>query len=171
MLYWLIENDERVGDATELPEVLPSGWKVIEVSPDQAANPTAFYIKEGTVLEKPHQPSEAHFWDFSAKEWILPPPPPEPLPQPDYLGFRVGMLRDAGYDRVTLASNVLRVTRMETAVSQNPPELPIVAAMWGVLIDELSDKPTAAEIKSWNAIASSTNVPLTFGKNGKMNLA
>jgi hypothetical protein len=47
----------------------------------------------------------------------------------------------------------------------------LVATMWNALIDELEEKPKAAEVKSWNAIAQASNVPIKFGKDGKMNLA
>jgi hypothetical protein len=167
--YWLITENDRVGTASEEPSALPEGWKAIEVGEDQLNQPENFYIQDWEIKEKPPKPAPNSLWVNN--EWI------EMLPNtvssvptnlPDYLSFRMAMLRDSGYDRVTLASNVLRVTRLETAVAQNPPELPVVAAMWEAIIQELTEKPKAAEIESWNTIASDNNVPLKFDKDGKM---
>jgi hypothetical protein len=164
--WWVDENDQVVGVASDIG--LPANFR--EVSGVNLPLPNV-YFNGSEVIEKPPQPADDAEWDATLKSWVTPPEPLPPPPQPDYLAFRMGMLRDPGYDRITLASNVLRVTRMETAVTQNPPELPIVAAMWGMLIDELSEKPKAAEVKAWNVIAHACNVPIKFGKDGKMVLA
>jgi hypothetical protein len=165
MLYYFIEDNTIVGNADTEGE----NYSIASLTGLWGPVGDVYYDPEkNEVALKPLKPSEVHQWNSVSNQWEEPPTPP-PLPaQPDYLKFRMDMLSDPGYDRVTFASNILRVTRMETAVSQNPPELPIVAAMWGVLIDELSDKPKAAEVKAWNAIALRCNVPIKFGKDGKM---
>lgn len=166
MVKWWISDNQIVGE--EQPGIgLPANFQEVEgvnLPLDQV------YFDGETVTQKPEEPSSSAQWDSSSNQWVEPPQEPDPPIFPNYLEFRVAMLQNPAYDRVTLASNILRVTRMETAISQNPPELSIVATMWGVLIDELAVKPTTVEVKGWNAIAKATNVPLTFGKDGKMNL-
>lgn len=161
--YFLVNPETNAVEGTSDTEVDVLNLKCLE---GPFAAPWDVYSDGEKIFLKPPKPSDTAFWSEDQKEWI------EPLedntPAPKYLEFRVGMLRDPAYDRITLASNVLRVTRLETAVSQNPPELPIVMAMWGVLIDELTEKPTAADVKRWNAIASSNHIPVKFDKSGKM---
>lgn len=171
-MYWLITENEKVGTSDEEPSALPDGWKILKVNDEQVGTPDSFYINSWEIKEKPPKPSPNCHWNEETKNWVEIPLLSAGVGTnasiPDYLSFRMAMLQDAGYDRITIASNVLRVTRLETAVAQNPPELPVVVMMWGVIIEELTEKPKAAEIKAWNAIASSCNVPIKFGKDGKM---
>ena len=166
-MYFLISGTDIVGSSDRTDIGLPNGWEILEFEGDYSPQ-DLFLSPEGLKL-KPEQPTPAHQWINN--EWVIPELPAfSSEKSPNYLDFRLGMLQDPGYDRITIASNVLRVTRMETTVSQNPPTLEVVAAMWNTLIDELADKPKAAEVKAWNAIASAANVPIKFGKDGKMGL-
>lgn len=163
--YFLVSETNNIeGVSDKAVEVM--GLRCIE---GPFAAPWDVWSDGKEIFLKPPKPSEEALWDDKKKEWIVI-NPPDPPASPDYFTFRRAMLQDTGYDRVTLASKVLRVTRMETAVAQNPPELQIVADMWNALIEELTEKPKAAEVKSWNAIAQANNVPIKFGKDGKMNL-
>lgn len=167
MLYLVTDDGQVCGKGENL--VLLQGYFLIEGADYDEGELHNLYVESKELKVKPARPSEVSAWDSEKKKWVELDPvisPPE-LP-PDYLKFRLGMLQDLRYDQIATTSSQRQVTRLEIAITQNPPELPVVAAMWNALIDKLTDKPKAVEVKAWNAIASTTNVPLKFGDDGKM---
>lgn len=97
--------------------------------------------------------------------------------QPDYLSFRIGMLSDTGYNRISAvacssASGQLASQRIEIEFRAADVYLAILPQLWKTLIDILPivSKPTSAEIQQWNTLASSTHMAFTFDASGYLKL-
>lgn len=105
------------------------------------------------------------------------PAPATPAPTPDWSAFRVAMLKNSGYQRITLAANLdnngrLAVTRVETAMAMDSPNLQVIEALWEMVITALPplSKPTATEIGQLNALTTANYIPFTFKSDGKIQL-
>ena len=105
------------------------------------------------------------------------PAPETSTTTPDWSGFRVAMLKNSGYQRITLAANLdnngrLAVTRVETAMSMDSPNLQVIEVLWEMVITALPplSKPTATEIGQLNALATANSIPFSFKADGKIQL-
>lgn len=103
-------------------------------------------------------------------------PVPEPqAPDPDWGSFRVAMLSNAAYRRITLLASAtpagsLSVQRVENIMAMDSPNLSVLAVMWEQVLAQIPviNKPTSAEVSQWNTIAAAHRMPFTFGGDGKM---
>lgn len=96
---------------------------------------------------------------------------------PDMLNFRMAMLSDPGYLRVTGLSagtlpGMLNVTRLESALTFDVPYWVVVQAFWWQIVASLPEasRPTAAEIANWNDICNQWRVPIGFSSDGFLTL-
>lgn len=101
-------------------------------------------------------------------------PPTEtvsPTPQPDWQKFRLAMVDDVAYNAIAKAHSG-NAARVENAISFDVPNLPMVTKLWNMMIAEIpvlaTYKPKAADVQRWTAIASSSNVPITYNSDGTM---
>lgn len=106
------------------------------------------------------------------------PAQPEATADENMLGYRIDMLSNPGYLRVTLAAaaspqGMLLVTRLEAALTFEKPHWKTVQALWGQILGTLSilAKPTASEVAAWNTIAQNRNITaIAFAANGQITL-
>jgi hypothetical protein len=107
-------------------------------------------------------------WDF-IRNW-------QPPALPDWGSFRLALLSNPAYQRSTLAvsgktQGILLVQRLENAAAMAEPPIAVIVMLWNGVINSLpKEMPIATEeVKEWQAIATATNVPLSFTDNGSMN--
>jgi len=94
---------------------------------------------------------------------------PQPANSPDWSAFKVAMLSDASYQRVsTVAENQLSVGRLETFFSIQGGDLAIAVKLWELMISSVPDsmQPVADEAAVWAAIADKNDMPITFDSIG-----
>lgn len=94
---------------------------------------------------------------------------PEDIVLPDWGGFKLAMLSNAAYQRVTDRSkNQRAVSRLESQFTAELDNWPVAAMLWQQMIAACVDEvqPTPAEVDEWRAIASNTNMPIEFNKAG-----
>lgn len=111
----------------------------------------------------------------SSSEWPLTlsdrPPTPE-ISQPDWKKFRRGMWPDAGYRRLVRdTSDKEGRIDLKIAAGVGTDDYTWLKMLWDSCVEGLTNKPSTTEISSWNILASSAAMPLSFGADGKMLLS
>lgn len=91
----------------------------------------------------------------------------------NWQGIKIGFLANTGYQRITTqTTNVLAVTRLETAVIDYvggmEPTYSLFKLFWDSIIDGLIVKPTVLEIASWNTLCTLNFMKFNFGVDGKI---
>lgn len=88
---------------------------------------------------------------------------------PDWAGFRLNMIQDGAYQRVTAAASAtttgnLAVQRLEISISVTDPQPNVIAVLWAVFMNEVpeADRPNADEVYQWSVIAANNNMPFRF---------
>jgi hypothetical protein len=103
MSKWWIESGQIIGLAIEGIDA-PSNFQ--EVEGEDADDREAVYFDGTTVLLKPERPSDHHYWNDDAQEWIEATSAIEPTNEPDWVGL-VDWLRGSLYfERVYGASKL-----------------------------------------------------------------
>lgn len=130
------------------------------------------YFPEGAIFSR-CEGEEYTFWVQGETPPELPieePPPPRLWAQ-----FRLGMLSNTAFRRITHKNNCHQIdgAAIASEINQNPPNEPSISALtliWNSIIDNLppGTEPTQQEVNGWQAIADGANVPLTFGTDGKL---
>lgn len=94
---------------------------------------------------------------------------PRLIKNPDWNAFQLGMLRNAGYQKVSNAtSNTRAVSRLELFFGQRADNWVIAQQLWLLMIGGLSEmsQPLSEEVAQWNEIAQVTDMPIRFDENG-----
>lgn len=102
-----------------------------------------------------------------------PDPKSVPASLPDWGAFRLAMLMNKAYQRVSVASTDQRaVSRIETYFSTETENWPIAALLWQQMMTgcPVESKPKTQEVAAWTAIAKQTNMPFSFSDSGDLQL-
>ena len=72
MKRWLISNNQIAGwvDQHTQASAIPNGFKVVE-GPDVHAQTIYYDSATQSIVEKPPQPSAAHYWDGELNSWVF----------------------------------------------------------------------------------------------------
>ena len=94
----------------------------------------------------------------------------EPISFPEWGDFKVGMLRNAAYMRVSRAADEFWRTKVETFFSIQGEELGEAQQLWGAMLQSCPEeqRPTSEEAEQWNQIAASTDMPIKFTETGQL---
>lgn len=100
---------------------------------------------------------------------------PQPIREMDidWGAYRIAMLQDSAYQRVTaLTTDQRSVGRIETFFAIEAEQWPIAIALWEQMITGCPDEamPTAAEAVQWENIASTNAMPISFDESGAMRI-
>lgn len=93
----------------------------------------------------------------------------EPAILEDWGSFKLGMLQNQAYQRVSQAStDKLSVSRIETFFSIQGEELQAAVMLWEAMMKGVEEevRPSAFEAGQWRAIARATHMPITFNEEG-----
>lgn len=85
--------------------------------------------------------------------------------------FRMAMLSNAAYQRVSGATSVQRsVSRLESYFATEAENWAVARMFWQQMIAGCPQAalPSAEEVATWNQIATQANMPLGFNANGQM---
>ncbi|MEO1444792.1 MAG: hypothetical protein AAFV46_00890 [Cyanobacteria bacterium J06635_11] len=96
-------------------------------------------------------------------------PQPEPIRQPDWGDFKLAMLGNGAYQKLSEStSSKLAVTRLETLFATQVDNWAVAQQLWQLMIGGCPEqsRPTAFEVAQWNAIAAGTQMPITFDDKG-----
>lgn len=96
---------------------------------------------------------------------------------PDLGAFRVGMIADAGYNRIAAIAASQPATahllaNLSAAMVVQPIHYESVVMLWNVIITSLPTelRPTLIEASAWQVLATNSQIPLTFTADGLLNL-
>ncbi|MEM9150666.1 MAG: hypothetical protein AAGB19_09460 [Cyanobacteria bacterium P01_F01_bin.3] len=98
----------------------------------------------------------------------------EPATIQDWGGFKLGMLSNQAYQRISQASaDQLSVSRLETFFSVQGEQMQVAVMLWGAMIQSCPEavRPSALEVGQWRAISRATNMPIEFDDNGLLKAA
>ncbi|MFK8182316.1 MAG: hypothetical protein AB8B99_03000 [Phormidesmis sp.] len=95
-------------------------------------------------------------------------PVSEPIVFPDWGAFKLAMLSDAAYQRVSGSAAEIWRTRAETFFAIQGEELGEVVQLWGAMLTSCPEeqRPTQAEAARWAEIAEGAEMPITFDEKG-----
>ena len=98
-------------------------------------------------------------------------PEPEAFDLPEWGDFKLAMLSDTAYQRVSSQTSEQRsVSRTEMLFTSENENWPLAALLWGQMIGGCPEdlRPTAEESARWTQIAASTNMPIKFIDTGQL---
>ena len=90
----------------------------------------------------------------------------------DWGTFKIAMLSDEAYQRVSQLSDKLTVGRVETFFSIEGEEIEIAVHLWKLMIQAVPEaqRPVSTEVERWKAITRATHMPITFDDHGLLHL-
>jgi hypothetical protein len=100
-----------------------------------------------------------------------PDPKSQPVSLPQWGAFRMAMLSNASYQRVSGATTQQRaVSRIESYFATEAENWAAARMFWQQMIAgcPASSKPSAAEAAVWTQIAQQTTMPIRFNADGQM---
>jgi hypothetical protein len=98
-------------------------------------------------------------------------PKSQPVAMPQWGAFKLAMLQNQAYGRVSAATSQQRaVSRIETYFSTEVENWPVASMFWQQMLTTcpLDKKPSAEEANVWTVIAWRTNMPIKFNAEGYM---
>ena len=86
----------------------------------------------------------------------------------DWGEFKIAMLSDEAYQRVSQLSDKLTVSRVELFFSVEGEQLGLAVQLWVWMIQAVPEaqRPNASEAGRWKAIARAAHMPITFDEEG-----
>jgi hypothetical protein len=97
----------------------------------------------------------------------------KPTVNTDWVGFRLAMLSDSGYQRIARLiqqGSPQSIEVFQIAISATPPNLTVAQNFWKQGLDmvwlNIISKPTVDDIARWNASATTYKAPLSFDSKG-----
>ena len=96
----------------------------------------------------------------------------EPVPEADWLTFRLGMLQNTAYRTVAAAARDMERSHFEAEIRSPDPFLPILPVLWGQLLASAPEElwPTASDYQEWSALAESCHVGFSWSDEGVIQL-
>ena len=94
---------------------------------------------------------------------------PEDIVLPDWGEFKLAMLQNGAYQRVTDRSkNQRAVSRLESQFTAELDNWQVAAMLWQQMIAATlpEEQPLPDEVEQWRAIAQQTNMPIAFNDGG-----
>jgi hypothetical protein len=94
-----------------------------------------------------------------------------PVAMPQWGAFKLAMLQNQAYQRVSAATSQQRaVSRIETYFSIEVENWPVASMFWQQMVTTcpLDKKPSAEDAGVWAVIARRTNMPISFNAEGYM---
>jgi len=94
---------------------------------------------------------------------------PEEIKLPNWGDFRLSMMGDATYQRVSDRSkNRLAVNRLESMFTAQIENWQVACFLWGQMVSACLEeiRPNEVEVEEWTAITKDTNIPIEFNSLG-----
>jgi hypothetical protein len=136
-----------------------------------AINGAPEYTPEGAIYSECDGATYTFY--FEGDEFTI--PEPEAIAPRNWATFRLGMLSNPAFRRITDKANCHQIdgAAIASEINQNPPNEPSVSALtliWNNIITNLPQgvEPTTLEVSGWQAIADAANVPLLFQSDGTL---